>query len=254
VVGMPDDLPVPSWKRTRQPAQARPQLSRELIVQTALRLLDQDGLEGVSMRRVADELGTGPASLYAHVANKDELLDLVHDHVIGEITLPVPNPARWQEQLREVAMDAFRVYSAHRDIARVSLGSIPTGPNALRNAEGMMAIMLAGGVPAQAAAFAIDRFALYIAADSYESNLFLTRRHDDAQSDEEFTVAYLAGVRSFFESLPPERFPLLTKHVNELMAAGETVRFEFGLDLMIRSLAAYAQPADSKSRARKEPR
>lgn len=241
---MADDLPVPSWKPTRQPAQSRPQLSRELIVQTALRLLDQDGLDGVTMRRVADELGTGPASLYAHVANKDELLELVHDHIVGEIELPEPDPQRWQEQLRELAMSAFRVYSAHRDIARVNLASIPTGLNALRNAETWLAIMLAGGVPAQVAAIALDRFALYIAADSYESNLFLKRR-PEGQSEEEFMMAYLSGVRSFFEGLPPDRFPMLSKHVNELMAGGETTRFEFGLDMMIRSLATYVEPRGS---------
>ncbi|WP_203920075.1 TetR/AcrR family transcriptional regulator [Rugosimonospora africana] len=238
---MAEDLPVPAWKPTRQPARTRPQLSRELIVETALRLVDADGLDGVSMRRVAEELGTGPASLYAHVANKEELLDLVHDRVMGEVPVPPPDPERWQEQLREVALRAFQVYASHRDISRVSLANVPTGPNALRLAEGMMALMLAGRVPPLVAAYAIDRLALYIAADAYEGTLFYKRRVEAGQSHEEFTEAYFDSVRSFFTSLPPDRFPLLSKHVDALMSGDSAQRFEFGLDMLIRSLATYVE-------------
>jgi AcrR family transcriptional regulator len=236
------DLPVPAWKPTRPAPRTRPQLSREVIVDTAVRLLDADGLDGVSMRRVAEVLGTGPASLYAHVANKDELLELLHDRVIGEIEVPAPDPERWQQQLREVAMSAFRVYSEHNDIARVSLANVPTSPNALRMAEGMMAIMLAGRVPAQVAAYAIDRLALYIAADAYEGTLFSKRRSLAGQSQEEFTQDYFANIREFFSSLPADRFPLLTAHVDALMSGDSNARFEFGLDMLIRSLATYVEP------------
>src|ERR1051326_7319273 len=137
---MSPEIPVPTWKRTRQAGNQRPQLSRDVIVDTALRLLDADGLEGVSMRRVAEELGTGPASLYAHVANKEELLDLLHERVVSEVEVPPPDPARWQEQLREVGLRVHEIYSPHRDIAAVSLATVPTGENTLRIAEGMFAI------------------------------------------------------------------------------------------------------------------
>src|SRR5689334_23235283 len=134
--GMPEkpaphaDLPLPAWKPSRRPPAPRPQLSREVILETALRLLDADGLEGVSMRRVADELGTGPASLYAHVANKEELLELLHDRVLAEVELPEPDPEHWQDQLREVGRRLYEVYGRHREIASVSLANVPTGPNA----------------------------------------------------------------------------------------------------------------------------
>ncbi|WP_345631528.1 TetR/AcrR family transcriptional regulator C-terminal domain-containing protein [Rugosimonospora acidiphila] len=242
---MAEDLPVPGWKPTRQPSRTRPALSRNAIVDVALRLVDADGLEGVSMRRVAEELGTGPASLYAHVANKEELLELVHDRVLGEVELPEPDPEHWREQLRAVAMSAFRVYVAHRDISRVSLANIPTGLNGLRMGEGLMAIMLAGGVPPQVAAYAIDRLALYIAADAYEGAIFSKRRTATGQSHEEYAQAYYDGVRSFFTSLPPERFPLLSKHVDLLMSGDSGQRFEFGLDMFIRSLATYVEPRDA---------
>ena len=140
-------MPVPPWRKARKVSAPRTVLSRDLIVATSLRILDAEGLDALSMRRVAQELGTGPASLYAHVENKEELLDLIYDEVMAEIRVPEPEPERWLEQLREMALDAFRVLRAHADIAKIGLANIPTGPNGLRVAEAQMAIMLAGGVP-----------------------------------------------------------------------------------------------------------
>ncbi len=73
-----------------------------LIVETALELLRTEGYEATSMRRVAQALDTGPASLYVYVANRDELLDLMLDRAIAELPLPEPDPARWREQLKEL--------------------------------------------------------------------------------------------------------------------------------------------------------
>jgi AcrR family transcriptional regulator len=100
------------------------------------------------MRRLADERDTGPASLYWHVG-KDGLLELIFDRVIGEVEMPVPEPDRWQEQLREVARAGRAMILRHRDIVRISIGRIPMGPNALRVSEGIFAILRAGGVPDQ---------------------------------------------------------------------------------------------------------
>jgi AcrR family transcriptional regulator len=69
-------------------------LSREAIVTTAIRLLDGEALSALSMRRIADLLGTGAASLYWHVGSKDGVLDLVFDKIVGELTIPDPDPRR----------------------------------------------------------------------------------------------------------------------------------------------------------------
>ena len=91
-------VPVPPW-RQRAARESKQPLSLDLILRTALELLDAEGLDAVSMRKVAQRLGTGAASLYAYVRNKDELHELVLDLVLGEIELPEPDPARWQEQV-----------------------------------------------------------------------------------------------------------------------------------------------------------
>jgi AcrR family transcriptional regulator len=236
------DLPVPSWKRSRPAPAARPQLSRDLIVDTALRLLDADGLDGVSMRRVADELGTGPASLYAHVANKEELLDLLLDRVLAEIDVPAPDPANWQEQLRQVGRDMHAVFTRHRDIAAVSLANIPTGAQALKIADGVMAIMLAGGVPPRVAGWTLDRLALYVGADAYEESLYVNRQVASGLPMEKFIEQYVGGIEEFYRTLPRDQFPTLTAHVDDLVGGDGDARFEFGLDMIVRSLATYVTP------------
>ncbi|GGL12526.1 TetR/AcrR family transcriptional regulator C-terminal domain-containing protein [Planomonospora parontospora] len=237
------DIPAPPWRKTRAPSAPRTALSRELIVSTGLRVVDAEGLEALSMRRVAQELGTGPASLYAHVANKEELLDLIYDRVMAEIHVPEPDPERWLEQLRDMVMDAFRVFSSHADIARVGLANIPTSPNALRIAEGQLAIMLAGGVPPRIAALMLDRFGIYICADAYESALYLNRQRGSDKDVESFLEETFGQIKTFYRNLPADRFPRLTAHVDALTGPDGDERFEFGLDLMLRGLASYVRDA-----------
>nr|BFE81126.1 hypothetical protein GCM10020093_037270 [Planobispora longispora] len=180
------DLPAPPWRKARKTSAPRTVLSRDLIVSTGLRIVDAEGVDALSMRRVAQELGTGPASLYAHVENKEELLDLIYDEVMGEIQVPEPEPERWLEQIREVVLEAIRVFGAHADIARVGLANIPTTPNALRIAENQLRIMIAGGVPPKIASLMVDRLGLYVCADAFESSLYYLRQRGSGKELEEF--------------------------------------------------------------------
>jgi AcrR family transcriptional regulator len=231
------DMPTLPWRKTRNSAPPKQPLGQDLIVETAIRILDAEGLEGVSMRRVAQELGTGPASLYAHVSNKDELLELMLEQIAGEIELPEElDPARWQEQLKEIARNAQRVWTSHADIARVSLAGIPTGSNQLRITEVILTLMRGGGVPDQVAAWAIDRLAIMIDADAVEASIYTAKLKQGFDLD-----AYFAGIQDYFRRLPPERFPVITSMVDTLTAGDGDERFEFGLDVFIRGLASYVE-------------
>jgi AcrR family transcriptional regulator len=125
-------VPDPPWQAAPRARPARAPLSQDAIVHAALRVLDREGSAGLSMRRVAEELGTGPASLYWHVANKDALINLIIDQVAGEVAVPEPDPDRWQEQLREWLLGVRRVFERHPGVAALTLGRVPTGPNVLR--------------------------------------------------------------------------------------------------------------------------
>ena len=163
----------PFLRRAIKPQRpAKAPLTRDQIVQAALRIVKVEGIDGVSMRRLAAEFETGPSSFYAHVASKDELLQLMFDEVCGLVPVPELDPPRWQEQILELARASHRILLDHYDLARAALATIPTGPNALRVSDAMLGMMLAGGVEPRAAAMALDRIFLYVSADAYEMSIW----------------------------------------------------------------------------------
>jgi AcrR family transcriptional regulator len=229
------DLPEPPWWTPRKTAAPRRSLSREAIVAAALEVLRAEGIDAVSMRRVAAELGTGPASLYAHIAHKEELLEQVFDEVAAEIPLPDPDPAGWQEQVRRLWIDSHAAFARNGDIARVALGRVPLGPNSLRVAEVTMAVLRAGGVPDQAAAWAVDVVGLYVVANAIEGAVYA-----DRQRSEQERQAYWTQVADYFAAVPADRFPTTAALAPMMMVGTGEERFAFGLDLIIRGLSSLA--------------
>ncbi len=230
-------VPVPPWRRAPRPTPSRPPLSQESIVEAALDILDREGLDAVTTRRVAQALGTGPASLYAHISSKDELHELILDRVLGEVTAPTPDPARWQEQIKELMRASVRVLNAHPGIARVMVAHIPIGPNALMITEGTLAILRAGRLPDQVAAYAVDLLGLYGTAVAVETCTYVAQGMDEASG-----AARLAQISDYVASLPVALFPNLVALTHLLMRGGGDERFEFGLDIRVRGLAEWAQP------------
>jgi AcrR family transcriptional regulator len=229
------ELPPPPWARARKTRSApRPPLSREAIIEAALAVVDRDGLDATSMRRVAEELGTGPSALYWHVRNKGELLQLVFDRVVGEIELPPPQPEHWQEQLKQLAREMRRVLTSHRDIARVSLGAIPVGTNALRVVEWMHALLREAGLPDRTVALVGDLCGLYVGAYAYEESLGLASPTGEDLPPEQV----LAMLREYWASLPPTLFPHTLALLDVLFEGGPDDRFEFGIDVLVRGFAS----------------
>jgi AcrR family transcriptional regulator len=228
------EIPAPPWGPTRKSAPRR-SLSQDAVITAALHIIDTEGIDAMSMRRVAQELGTGAASLYAHVAGRDELIALVLDRVRADIRCPAPDPEHWQEQLKDVMRQARAVLAAHGDLARLSLEiGIPTGENAMRTAEGVLAILASGGLPPQVCAYAVDSVSLYVTAAAAEE---AARAVGAAAFDKD---AFTAQARAYFASLPREQFPLITGMVDELTRDAGDERFEFGLGLLVSGLSQLA--------------
>ncbi|MCC8244547.1 TetR/AcrR family transcriptional regulator [Saccharothrix luteola] len=222
----------PPWRTPPVKPVAKPRLSQELIVRTGLDVLLREGLDAVSMRRVAQALGTGPASLYAHVATKDELLELMLDQVLEEVPLPAPDPHRWQDQIRDLLRDQVDAMLAHPGIAKVAWQvMIPVGPNALRHAEALLSLLRAGGLSLTRAAYAADALALYTKAFAYEGSTW--RAVDQTE-----IAARGRQMGEYLNSLPPDAFAnmLATGHLFTAETAAE--RFEFGLDMLLGGLRA----------------
>jgi TetR/AcrR family transcriptional regulator, tetracycline repressor protein len=237
-----DGVPEPPWRASRRPASRAP-LTREAIVDAALRVLDADGVDGLSMRRVGEELGAGAASIYWHVRNKDELIQLVFERVIMEIELPVPDPSRWQEQLAMLAVQTRAILNKHRDVARISLGRVPTGPGLAVFTEWLFTLLTPAGIPDKVIAYLGDLFGLYSGAFAFEESLGpQTVTGPDLTPEQFFTM-----VKNYIAELPEDRFPHTRRTVDLLFDDDREDRYMFGVDLMIRGLATYAGQAPDEA-------
>jgi AcrR family transcriptional regulator len=234
-----EEIPPPPWQRVprRAGGRRRDPLTQEAIVAAAMKVLDAEGLDGLSMRRVADELDTGAASLYWHVGSKDGLLDLLFDHVIGEQELPDPERERWQEQLKEVARTMRATILRHRDIVRVSIGRIPMGPNALRYSERVLAILRAGGVPDQLAV--LGHHLLISAVNGFTMDETGEGGEPPVEQPPPEEIARMA--RDYLASLPAAEFPNLVALADHFAITDPERRFELLLDLYVEGLARRAR-------------
>jgi AcrR family transcriptional regulator len=234
----------PPWRpgtvRKPRPAPVKTPLSQAQIVQAALRIVQADGIDGVSMRRLAAEFDTGPSSLYAHVANKDELLQLMFDEVCGLVEAPPLDAPRWKEQILELARAGHQALLDHNDLARAALATIPSGPNALRISDAMLGMMLAGGIPPRIAAFAMDRIFLYITADAYEMSIWRTEIDETGRDQDSIIKELTDDLTAFFEQVPEDVYPNIRKHARDMAGGGAEARFELGLELLVDGLNKYA--------------
>jgi AcrR family transcriptional regulator len=136
------------WARPERTSRGRARaLSRQQIVEAAITIADREGLDALTMRRVAQQLGAGTMSLYWHVRNKDELIELMRDQVAGEHTLQPSGD--WRSDLARFARDTRAMFLRHPWLASVAFGTPPLGPNSLRQDELTMAAMSSLGVDLQ---------------------------------------------------------------------------------------------------------
>jgi AcrR family transcriptional regulator len=242
-----DDIPPPPWRRLpdRSAKRRREPISREAIVAAAIRLLDAEGLDALSMRRIADELGTGAASLYWHVGSKDGLLDLVFDQLIGEVEVPDPDPDHWQQQLKQLARAQRAVSLRHPYVVRISIGRIPMGPNALSYSERALGILRAGGLPPRLAVQASHLLIATINGFTLDETGV-----GDPIADPGMQAYQQAAdmARDYLAALPQQRFPNLVTLADEFSYADPDERFELLIDIFVDGLARRAAAAGQKSR------
>lgn len=205
-------------------------LSKERVVAEAMRLADQEGVDGLSMRRLASELGAGAMSLYHYVANKDNLLDAMIDVVFSEIDLPDPRQD-WRTAMRARALSARQVLAAHPwAISQMEARTTP-GPANLRHREAVLGCLRGAGFSVVMATHANWML------DSYLYGHALQEASLPFDTVEEFTQA---TEEVYLPQLPPEEFPYLAGSAEELLAAGDdpAEEFAYGLDVILDALEA----------------
>ena len=187
------------------------------------------GIDGVTMRAVAAELDTGPASLYVYVENRQDLLNQMFDLVAGEVDPGgKPDPAHWRKQVEGLLTRTLEVMDRHPGIARVPLANIPTGPNVSKLADHLIAILRAGGIDDRSIAWFIDVAFLFVNATAYESAIYAEAGKRDELIAE--------PIREAFAELNPADYPNLISMSPLLTVGGRDERFAFGLRLLLEGL------------------
>ena len=233
----------PGRARRADPAD---RLSTDRIVEVAIDQMREHGYDAVTMRSIARELGTGPASLYAHVANRAELDQLVVGRVCSQWRVPDPDPERWDDLLRDALVELLQVYRRNPGVARCTLGMVPLEPGLLIVSERLLALLKSGDVPDQHAAWFLDVASLYVASVAVEEDIW-RERHRGQDPDEAAATEHLeqevvaAEVRKVLESLPAEHFPFLTSLAATLASGSGDERFAFGVGLLVCGLKSMSK-------------
>ncbi|WP_306233752.1 TetR/AcrR family transcriptional regulator [Agrococcus beijingensis] len=203
-------------------------LSKRRVVAEAIRLADDEGADGLSMRRLASELGAGAMSLYHYVAGKEELLDAMVDVVFDEIELP-PEGTDWQSAMRRRAASARQVLARHPWAIGLMESRTSAGPANLRHHEAVTACLRKAGFPVLMATHA--NWLL----DSYVYGFALQEASLPFDTAEEL-AGMVEGI--YLPQLPPDEFPYLNESAAALAAAGfdPAAQFDFGLDLVLAAL------------------
>jgi AcrR family transcriptional regulator len=216
-------------------------LTVDRILDATFEIMRTGGYEAVSMRSVAKALDTGPASLYAHVANREQLDQLVVERIASSIPIPEPDPERWDDQVKQLLIDTLGAYREHPGSARATMGMVPTQVGALRNAEGLMALCMAGGVPAQLAAWFCDLAALYVGAVAVEESIWAERYRVTARDAGEQEWERIAvELSELFSSLPAADFPILSALPDVMTSGDGDDRLGFALDVLLGGLKSLS--------------
>jgi AcrR family transcriptional regulator len=219
--------------RSRRDRPAKPALSRDAIVDAALQIVRAEGIDALSMRRLAQALDTGPASLYVYVANRDELWELLFDAALATVTTEPTEPDRWREQLHELASRMVHMMAVeYPGMARLAMTHIPVGDNSLRVTESLLSLLKAGGVSDQATAYAVDLIGSYTSAIAYEQSLYSALYNDHP----EHAQREVARVVERFAGLSPERYPTIAALAERMTFGDGEERFALGLDVIVNGL------------------
>lgn len=232
VVAVDEPVAPPPWAEARVRRHRRtdrPPLDRDQIVGAALRAIDSEGSDNLSLRRLAGDLDVSPMSLYWHVRDKAHLLDLVGEAVLESIELP-RQTGDWQEDLRSVHRSMRAALERHPNTADLMIGRARYGSAGLALFEAILRILIDAGFTPEAAFAAYD--SLYLFTLGYAAT---------ASRTASFVAIQLEGL-AYLRSLPAERFPAIHAVAPEIGRRPADARFEVGLDVVLEGIERRLGP------------
>jgi TetR/AcrR family tetracycline transcriptional repressor len=207
-------------------------LSREEIVEAAAGILERDGYDALTMRAVASELGVQAAALYRHVAGRDELDDLLFDHLMADCA-PRTAGRDWREDVRTITAAWRARLIGKRDATRIALSLVSVGPNVAPLMEALLGALRRSGLSDDGVVMAYDALLLFV--HSFASSEAIARR-----------LAARPGGPPRHTPMSVEwasDYPTIVALADRLFASPDfDAQFAFGLDALIAAIERRAGP------------
>lgn len=222
---------------SRRGGPAKAPLSRDVIVDEALRQVTANGVEEISLRKVAAALETGPATLYSYVQDLAELRALVLDRALGKVSI-VGGKGTWRERLRAVLRSYLSVLSASPGLARLAFGTIAIGPNALRILDTLLGLLAEAGVSPPTAAWAVDLLMLYVTTIAAE------------QAGGFVQIAADGPIAGALDRASAHDYPHVDAARDSLLRGTGEERFAWAVDVLTDGILQRSVPATPRARKR----
>ncbi|MFF7203827.1 TetR/AcrR family transcriptional regulator [Streptomyces sp. NPDC008141] len=193
------------WTRPQRQRREQPALSRDQIVSVALELLDTEGLDALSMRKLGTRLNAGATSMYTYVANKDELFELVVDQVYGEIEVPAADdPADWRAATTRCAHSLRSTFLQHPWIVSVlgEVGVAYLGPNMMRLSDALLGVLEDGGFSLEAADRGVSTVFAYVIGVSTTEAAWLTTVKRSGRAEQDLMESLLPAAEQAVQGHP----------------------------------------------------
>ncbi|MFD5232359.1 TetR/AcrR family transcriptional regulator [Streptomyces qaidamensis] len=221
------------WDTGRRPSRGpKPALTLDRIVEAAVRLADTEGLEGLSMRRVAAELGTGTMSLYRYVPGKGELLDLMLDRVQRPSENPADPGVGWRAALEALARATLALYRRHPWLLQVNQSRPILGPSALDGMERVLTLIRPMGLSDPELVSAIIMIDGYVVGAARSQLYEQEAERRTGLTDAEF---WQAQVPMLEKAMASGRYPVMASLSEDAFGA-DFDHFEFGLQRILDGL------------------
>lgn len=222
------------WLRDREHG-GRPALTEEKIVRTAIDIADREGIDALSMRRIAAELNSGTTSLYRHLTSKDELIELMIDTVFGEQPPPEQPEGDWRDELAGIARRFRGTLLRHPWMAQQASRRPALGPNVIaRNNHGLGVIFRATD-DATLAAMVMDSVTTYVLGSVNAELAQLETMRRTGMSVDDWRRSVGVYVKQVVDS---GRYPHFNRRILDAEDSDAETRFEFGLDCLLTGIAA----------------
>ncbi|WP_328345475.1 TetR/AcrR family transcriptional regulator [Micromonospora sp. NBC_00421] len=221
---------------SRRDRPAKPPLSRAGAVAVALQIMREEGLERVTMRRLAAELDTGPASLYVYVQNMAELHGAILDELLADLRLPDPAGAgeTWRGELIRLLTGYTQLLLGYPSLARSVLALRPSGPHYVRLIDTLLGLLHEGGVPVAQAAWGVDLLLQHGTATAAEQGV-----RDEAVEAQDEQDAFVEALNDAADADCPN----IARARHDLFSGTGGQRLTWMFDALITGITTVAVPA-----------